>query len=307
MRAVCRRFGKTTVSYYDELKRRGRQALDEEKVVALVNEVRIEMPFLGVRKVYFLCRKKFAGSGVRIGRDRLFDLLRRKGMLIERRRHFVPKTTKCDTSLPISLNLTKGLVVDGPNQVHVADITYIRVGDGFAYLSLVTDRFCRDIVGWCLSDDLTSSGPMAAMRMAAKGVPPGTPVIEHSDRGCQYASKAYRRLLSTLGFRSSMTEDRHCYENGAAERVNGILKAEFGLDARFESMKAARVAVREAIRNYNTKRPHEMLGCLTPAQARQNPELARPAAMKAFEAARQTSERRAAKRKAAEKAGRNAA
>ncbi len=92
-------------------------------------------------------------------------------LLIERRRAFVPKTTKFDPSLPVSLNLVKDIVVDSPNQVHVSDITYIKVGSNYAYLSLVTDRFCRDVIGWHLSGSLKSSGPIAALKMAARANP----------------------------------------------------------------------------------------------------------------------------------------
>lgn len=289
------------------MKRRSKRAVDEETVVRIVNEVRVDLPFLGGRKTLFLARTRLREAGIRVGRDRFFDVLRRNGMLVERRRPFVPKTTRCDTSLPISTNLTKGLVVDAPNQVHVSDITYIRVGDGFAYLSLVSDRFCRDIVGWCLSPDLTASGPVAALKMSMRVVPRGTSVIEHSDRGCQYASRRYRRILEILGLKSSMTEERHCYENGAAERVNGILKQEFALDRRFATVEEARRAITEAVESYNTKRPHEMLGYMTPAQARANPDLARPVILRAFAVAKKTSEREAEKRRRAEEAGRRAA
>ena len=173
--------------------------------------------------------------------------------------------------------------------------------------STVSDRFCRDIVGWCLSPDLTASGPVSALKMSMRVVPRGTPVIEHSDRGCQYASRRYRRILEILGLKSSMTEERHCYENGAAERVNGILKLEFALDRRFATAEEARRAITEAVESYNTKRPHEMLGYMTPAQARANPDLARPAILRAFDVAKKTSEREAEKRRRAEEAGRRAA
>lgn len=302
MRAVCRRFGRSTVAFYGKEKKRLRKAVDTDCVVRHVNAVRMELPFLGGRKTFHLVKEALANDGVKIGRDRFFDILRKQGLLIERRRAFVPKTTKFDPSLPISLNLAKDIVVDSPNQVHVSDITYIKVGGRYAYLALVSDRFCRDVIGWHLSDSLKSSGPVAALKMAAKIVPPGTSVIEHSDRGCQYASKAYRRLVSRLGFRSSMTEERHCYENGAAERINGILKYEFALDRSFKTFSEAKRAIREAIESYNTKRPHEMLGMMTPAQARENPELARPKALQAFESAKKASQRAAAKRATARKA-----
>jgi hypothetical protein len=93
-----------------------------------------------------------------------------------------------------------------------------------------------------------------------------------------------------------MTEERHCYENSAAERVNGILKLEFALDQRFKTFSEAKRAIREAIESYNTKRPHEMLGMMTPAEARANPTLAQPKALHAFETAKKASQRAAAKR-----------
>ena len=99
-----------------------------------------------------------------------------------------------------------------------------------------------------------------------------------------------------------MTEERHVYENAAAERVNGILKLEFALDRCFRTFSEAKRAIREAIESYNTKRPHEMLGMMTPAQARANPALARPKVLQAFESAKKASQRSAARRAAARKA-----
>lgn len=302
VRAVCRRFGKSTVAFYSREKKRLRKAVDTETVVKHVNAVRKEMPFLGGRKTFHLIKGKLSDNGVNIGRDKFFEILRMEDLLIKRRRAFVPKTTKFDPNLPVARNLVKDIVVDSPNQVHVSDITYIKVGDHYAYLSLVSDRFCRDIIGWYLSDNLKSTGPIKALKMAAKVVPAGTSVIEHSDRGCQYASKAYRKLVTRLGCRPSMTEERHCYENGAAERVNGILKHEFALDRCFRTFSEAKRAICEAITAYNTKRPHEMLGMMTPAEARANPELARPKALHAFESAKKVSQRAKAKRERARKA-----
>lgn len=307
VRSVCRRFGKSTVAYYNERKRKSQRLVDDKVVVRLVNEIRMELPFLGGRKLYFLAKDNLRQKNIKIGRDKFFDILRCNGLLIERRKAFIPKTTKCDASLPISSNLTKNLVVNAPNQVHVSDITYIKIGDAFAYLSLVTDRFTREIIGWCLSKSLKAEGPIAALKMAMRIVPKGMDVIEHSDRGCQYASRRYRRLLQRLGLRSSMTEEKHCYENGAAERVNGILKCEFALDRRFKTFEEAKKAVKESINAYNTKRPHEMLGYMTPSQARENPKQALPMVLHNFELAQKASERSAEKRKKAEQAGRKAA
>ena len=196
-------------------------------------------------------------------------------MLVKRHKAFVPHTTHWDASLPVSRNLLANRIVDGPNQAFVADITYIRTAEGFLYLSLVTDYFSKDIVGWHLADDLTAEGCLKALEMAYMIIPRGTTVVHHSDRGCQYASRVYREKLDALGMLSSMTEELHCYENSVAERVNGILKGEYGLDVEFESADVALKAVAHVVDVYNNLRIHESLGYVTPARARHEPDLVR--------------------------------
>lgn len=264
--------------YYKDHKEREKKSAEKEELQILnrVRNIRIEMPRIGTKKILYCLLNEPNGPKIAIGRDRLHELLKRHNLLVEPRKSQNPKTTHFDPNLPISTNLTKNLTLTGPNQVLVTDITYIRVNDGFAYLSLVTDRFTREIVGWHLASDLTASGPITALKNAMKIVPPALGTIAHSDRGSQYACKAYRDTLATFGLRSSMTEKIHCYENAAAERVNGTLKQEFFLDRRFHSFREANHDIRQAIHIYNTKRPHEMLGYMTPAEARRNPEKALP-------------------------------
>ena len=158
------------------------------------------------------------------------------------------------------------MTIDRPDQALCSDITYIYTEEGFIYLSLMEDMFVRDIVGWATSDTLeTESGPLKALKMAAKTVGSGKEVVAHSDRGCQYGSHAYRELLNALGWKSSMTEELHCYENGMAERLNGILKGEYFLDRHFKTKAEARKAIEEAIWIYNHRRLHEKLNYKTPA------------------------------------------
>lgn len=297
MSAICNCLGVSRAAFYKSNKKREKKPIEEKEILNRVMKIRVEMPRIGTRKLLHCLKNNPDELKINIGRDSLFDLLRRNNLLCERRKVFVPKTTKVDLNLPISTNLTSNLEINQPNQVLISDITYIRVNNNFAYLSLVTDRFCRDIIGWNLSTDLTAAGPITAIKMAMKTVPAGLGTIAHSDRGSQYASHAYRNILNRYGLRSSMTERHHCYENSAAERVNGILKGEFFLDQRFKSFKEAKCAIRNAIQTYNTKRPHEMLGYLTPAEVRRNLERAQPLVLAAFEASKKRSARKAEKRR----------
>lgn len=304
---MCAALGRSRQAFYRKRKARARRAVDEALVVSLVDEVRAVHPRLGARKLLHLLRPEFRRAGVGVGRDRLFEVLRAGNRLVEPRRPGTPHTTRFDASLPVSRNWASGLVVTGPWQVLVADITYIRTADGFAYLTLVTDRFTREIVGWHLSGSLRSEGCLKALAMAAAKAPPGTVVIFHSDRGCQFAGREFRAELKRLGWISSMTEERHCYENSVAERVNGILKQEYYLDCPFAGIAVAEREIRRAVRTYNELRPHASLGMMTPRAARLNPGTALPFVRRSEEEGRKTHDRRMRKAAKAREAGKVAA
>lgn len=266
VRAICRRFGVSRASFYKAAKVRSRKEVNEGLILTLVRQERGVNPRAGTRKVLAAIRPELREAGIGIGRNRLGELLRRNGLLIGPRKSFSCRTTRQDPSLVPSPNLVKRMEITAPDQALCSDITYVYTEEGFIYLSLVMDMFARDIVGWAASDTLdTESGPLAALRMAAEAVGPGKDVVAHSDRGCQYGSRAYRALLDDLGWRSSMTEELHCYENGKAERLNGILKGEYSLDRRFKTRAEARKAIKEAIWTYTHRRLHEKLGYRTPA------------------------------------------
>ena len=306
VRPVCSRLGYSRQAYYRERTERRREAVNEALIVDAVVRARIVHPRCGTRKLLKYTKDDLARAGLSVGRDRFFEILRTHDMLVKRRKAFVPHTTHWDASLPVSRNLLANRIIDGPNQAFVADITYIRTSEGFLYLSLVTDYFSKDIVGWHLADDLTAEGCLKALEMAYRVIPPGATVVHHSDRGCQYASRAYRERLDALGMLSSMTEELHCYENSVAERVNGILKGEYGLDVEFESSDVALKAVSHVIDVYNNLRIHESLGYVTPARARREPDFVRErivAIQKAAQARRKDyAEKRAAALAAARKA-----
>ena len=264
--AICRRFGISRAAFY---KWHSTILHNEGLILALVRQERAVNPCAGTRKLLVAIRPELRRAGFDIGRNRLGELLKREGLLVERRRVFRCRTTKQDPSLVPSPNLVRDMAVDRPDQALCADITYIYTEEGFLYLSLMADMFARDIVGYAISDTLeTEDGPLKALRMAAKTIGAGKEVVAHSDRGCQYASHAYRGLLEALGWKSSMTEELHCYENAMAERLNGILKGEYFLDRHFRTKSEARTAIEEAIWIYNHRRLHEKLGYKTPAAFR---------------------------------------
>jgi putative transposase len=252
-------------NYYKRRCVRDRRRVDEEFVLWLVRRERAVQPRLGVRKLFVILRREFVKGGVSIGRDRLFSLLSRNGLLIRRRRRYC-LTTDSRHGFRVYGNLLKDSVLSGPCQAFVSDITYIRTDEGFMYLSLVMDSYSRAIVGYDCSDSLESEGALRSLSMVLRGLGKGSNAIHHSDRGCQYCSGAYVKKLQRWGLRISMTEINHCYENSQAERLNGIVKQEYGLGRCFAKKSDALRAVREALSLYNWRRPHQALGYRCPME-----------------------------------------
>src|SRR6266849_1465929 len=243
-----------------------RQEVDRDLMLELVRAERRVQPRLGVRKLYYIIQVELKAAGVKMGRDRLFEELGKAGLLVERKASQWPKTTNFDPALPLFKNLSKSCKVSGRNQVWVADITYIRTQEAFMYLGLITDRWSRKIVGFHLGETLETEGALKALAMALKGLQQSERPIHHSDRGCQYASHAYVQRVEQAGLKMSMTEKNHSAENAIAERVNGILKQEYWLDANFENHLEARQATHGGIHLYNHRRPHTALGMATPQE-----------------------------------------
>jgi transposase InsO family protein len=254
----------TPQNYYARRSAWSRQEVDVQLVLELARAERAQQPRLGVRKLYHLIGVELKAAGVKMGRDRLFEELRKVGLLVERKASVWPKTTHFDPALPVFKNLIKRCQVSGRNEVWVADITYIRTQEAFLYLGLITDKWSRKIVGYHLGETLETGSVLKALAMALGGLQHGERPIHHSDRGCQYASHAYVKAVQQAGLRMSMTEKNHSAENALAERVNGILKQEYELDAEFESRRGARQATVQGIHLYNYRRPHTALGFSTP-------------------------------------------
>lgn len=237
----------------------------EEIVVKLILEKRKLLAKSGGRKIFNMLQADFKKFRFKIGRDKFFDILRKNSLLIKPKRKYT-RTTNSNHWFKKYKNLIKELSVDKINQVFVSDITYIRVGSKFAFLSLITDLYSRKIVGYALHPDLTANGPLLALKMALKSVSDPSKLIHHSDRGIQYCCDMYTKLLLLKKVKISMTEENHVYENAVAERVNGILKGEFSMGTTFKSLPEATKAIKEAVILYNTVRPHLSLNYLTPEQ-----------------------------------------
>ena len=264
VQSVCDVLSMTRANYYRQRKQRRRREVDEGLILDLIHRERSVQPQLGLRKLLHLIQPDLAEAGVKIGRDRFRDLLFRYELLIERKRNYC-RTTNSWHGFGVYPNRLKDAELTGPNQAWVSDITYIRTASGFVYLALITDAFSRAIVGWDCSDSLEAVGAMRALKMALRGLPKGCrPPIHHSDRGCQYCCGDYIALLKRRRLSVSMTEDNHCYENAKAERVNGILKQEYGLGQTLHDPAEARRMARQAIDLYNHRRPHLALDMAFP-------------------------------------------
>jgi len=252
-------------NFYKSRKVRQRQKVDEQLVKQLVEAERAIQPRLGGLKLHSMLREELEAEDVRLGRDRFFEVLKNQALLLEPFPK-APRTTNSRHSLPVFTNLIEDLVLTGPNQVWVSDITYIRTREDFAYLSLITDKYSRKVVGYHVGRTLSAEDTLKALQMALAALPEGMHPIHHSDRGCQYCSHEYVKWLKAHGLAISMTEEDHCAENAMAERMNGILKQEYFLNHEFRSVAQASEAVDEAVHLYNTRRPHRSLNLLTPEQ-----------------------------------------
>lgn len=239
--------------------------LKEDIVVKLVQNIRCLQPRLGGKKLYKLLKADLNKLESTMGRDKFFDVLRKNGLLVKRRRKYA-KTTDSYHRFHKHKNKFKEKLLTGPDQAYVSDITYLRTRKGFVYLFLQTDAWSRKITGWHLSASLAIEGAVKALKMTIKQSKKTQGTIHHSDRGIQYCCKDYIKILKKYKMEISMTEENHCYENSIAERVNGILKQEFLLDEEFADADMALKAVKQAIDTYNNKRPHWSLNLCTPNQ-----------------------------------------
>lgn len=231
-------------------------------VKAMVQEIRMKMPRLGTRKLYYLLESELSQQHIKLGRDGLFDLLRAEYLLIKPMKKYI-KTTNSKHWLRKYPNLMKGKKASCPEECFVSDITYVKSKASVHYLSLVTDAYSRKIMGYHLSDDMTSESVVKALKVAIRERMYAKPSIHHSDRGVQYCSMIYQKALKKGNITPSMTDGYDCYQNALAERVNGILKQEFLIE-KCNTKKELELLIKESVEIYNNHRPHLSLKMMTP-------------------------------------------
>jgi transposase InsO family protein len=210
-----------------------------------------------------------------VGYNRFYDIIEKYGLKVRKKKRRA-KTTDSEHGLPLYPNLVKDLIPLRPNQLWVSDITYMVVylnaetGEyDFCYLSLVTDYYTKEIIGWCVGETLEAKFAIEALNMALSRLNgnPSKDLIHHSDRGVQYASFDYIDILKEYNVKISMTECGDPKDNAVAERVNGIIKNELLMGMSFFSIEEVRKALKVAIDFYNNERPHMSLDWKTPAEA----------------------------------------
>jgi transposase InsO family protein len=261
--SASRQLGYSKQSFFKSRRNKQLKCCFEQIVKQKVLAIRQQMPRLGVRKLHYMIKGQLIRENIPMGRDRLFALLRREKLLVMCKRKYT-KTTNSRHWMHKYPDLVKQRKVQGPEQVWVADITYLRVGNDYGYLHLLTDAYSKKIMGYKVSADLSSVHTMDALKQALKQRQYPTRLTHHSDRGLQYCSAGYVQLLTKHDIEISMTQDGSPYDNAIAERVNGILKDEFGLDDHFKDLRQAEAQSTQAITLYNQKRPHMSCSLLTP-------------------------------------------
>lgn len=266
--AICGLFGKSRQAWYESRNKARNQDLHAVLILGMVKQIRKDHPRMGTDKLYYLLKPQLQEHKISYGRDKLHALLSAYGLLVRHSKRG-PKTTNSNHMYRKYPNLIRDMKLSRSCQLWVSDITYIRTSKGFVYLSLITDAYSKKIVGWCLWPDLSSRGALNALQMALENEKKTDKLIHHSDRGIQYCCYDYVNYLKGQQINISMTEKGDPYENAIAERVNGILKSEYGLYNVFEDYLQANEAVKRAVNLYNNKRPHSSIEHKTPIQAHQ--------------------------------------
>jgi transposase InsO family protein len=207
-------------------------------------------------------------EGRRIGVNRVARLMRHNGIQGRHKRR-APRTTDSNHSHSIAPNLLdRQFTTAAPNQVWLADITYVPTAEGWLYLAVVLDLFARRVVGWAMSETMPQELTIDALTMAIAQRRPGPGLLHHSDRGSQYAAHAYRRLLEENGMRCSMSRKGNCWDNAPMESFFGSMKTELDIDhVTFETRRQARVAIFSFLESfYNRRRLHSAIGYRSPDQ-----------------------------------------
>jgi putative transposase len=254
-----------------QLKASSLQTIMSERIV----EIRERMPKIGGEKLWVLLREELKKKGFGIGRDKFVGLYADLGFRLKKRKRR-RKTTDSSNWHNQFADLRKDLIPTRPEQLMVGDITYIDTEAGDAYMPLITDAYSKMLMGYEVSHRMRAEECLVALRMAIKNRQYEGICIHHSDRGNQYISQAYTTVAHSNGFISSTTQDGSPYDNAVAERINRIIKEEFGFDGvtrKFKNAWEAKQVMKKVMVIYNKERPHMSNHMLTPFQMHQQNEL----------------------------------
>jgi putative transposase len=255
-------------AYYQHGWKQEDRLMEADCLIKQVKEIRKDHPSLGGRKLYLKLQPFMLAHSIKLGRDGLFSLLAAHHLLIRKRKRRI-QTTQSFHRYKKYPNQIKDFVATSANQLWVSDITYWPLADKYCYISLITDAYSHKIVGYQVGETLAALESIQALRMALSGLSAlkgHAKLIHHSDRGIQYCSDEYIKLLEAYQISISMTQDGDPRENAIAERVNGIIKEEYLDYYPAETIEEAKATLHRVIELYNADRPHMSIGNLSPNQ-----------------------------------------
>lgn len=270
---LCGWFGITRQAYYSYTWRAFEEGNKHELIIDKIQEIRVNHPRLGTRKLFDVMQPFFKVHHIKIGRDSLFDLMYTNHLLIRKRKRKI-STTNSYHRFRKYPNLIRNFIPTAINQLWVSDITYWKIGENHIYISFITDVYSHKIVGYHVGQTLETKESIQALKMALDSIEvKPKQLIHHSDRGVQYCSNSYVKLLQDYNLDISMTESGDPLENAVAERVNGIIKEEYLQYYEVKNIKEAKKVLDFVVKLYNDERPHNSINNHVPNDVHMNSNL----------------------------------